>query len=149
MSLEDQLREKLRKIESLFAGAGTAGEREAAGAALERIRAKLAALGKSDPPVELQFSMPDQWSRLLFTALCRRYGLLPFRYRRQRRTTVMLKVPRGFLDMVLWPEFTELNRALHHYLNEVTQRVIRDEIHADTSDAREVMDPLPISGSPV
>jgi len=27
MSTESQLREKLRKIESLFAGAGTAGER--------------------------------------------------------------------------------------------------------------------------
>jgi hypothetical protein len=30
MSLESQLREKLRKIEALFAGAGTAGERLAA-----------------------------------------------------------------------------------------------------------------------
>jgi hypothetical protein len=30
MSTESQLREKLRKIEALFAGAGTAGERLAA-----------------------------------------------------------------------------------------------------------------------
>ena len=36
MSIESQLREKLRKIEALFAGAGTAGERLAAEAALER-----------------------------------------------------------------------------------------------------------------
>ena len=33
MSTESQLREKLRKIEALFAGAGTAGERLAAEAA--------------------------------------------------------------------------------------------------------------------
>ena len=33
MSIESQLREKLRKIEALFAGAGTAGERLAAEAA--------------------------------------------------------------------------------------------------------------------
>jgi septum formation inhibitor-activating ATPase MinD len=33
------LREKLRKIEALFAGAGTTGERLAAEAALERVRA--------------------------------------------------------------------------------------------------------------
>ena len=41
MSTESQLREKLRKIEALFAGAGTAGERLAAEAALERVRARL------------------------------------------------------------------------------------------------------------
>lgn len=60
---ESQLREKLRKIEALFAGAGTAGERVAAGAALERVRARLAELGRQDPPIEMQFSMPDRWSR--------------------------------------------------------------------------------------
>ena len=41
MSTESQLREKLRKIEALFAGAGTAGERLAAEAALERVRERL------------------------------------------------------------------------------------------------------------
>jgi hypothetical protein len=45
MSIESQLREKLRKIEALFAGAGTAGERLAAEAALERVRARLGELG--------------------------------------------------------------------------------------------------------
>jgi hypothetical protein len=48
MSIEFQLREKLRKIEALFAGAGTAGERLAAEAALERVRARLAELGRAD-----------------------------------------------------------------------------------------------------
>lgn len=40
MNSESQLREKLRKIEALFVGAGTAGERLAAEAALQRVRAK-------------------------------------------------------------------------------------------------------------
>ena len=66
MSIESQLREKLRKIEALFAGASTAGERLAAEAALERVRARLAELGRRDPPIEMQFSMPDRWSRHLF-----------------------------------------------------------------------------------
>jgi hypothetical protein len=39
MTTESQLRDKLRKIEALFAGAGTAGERDAAEAALLRVRA--------------------------------------------------------------------------------------------------------------
>ena len=77
MSTESQLRDKLRKIEALYAGAGTAGERLAAEAALARVRARLAEFGQQNPPVEIQFSMPDQWSRHLFLALCRRYGLQP------------------------------------------------------------------------
>jgi hypothetical protein len=141
MSTESHLREKLRKIEALFAGAGTVGERLAAEAALERVRARLAEVGRRDPPIEMQFTMPDQWSRHLFLALCRRYGLAPYRYRRQRRNTVMVRVPKGFVDQVLWPEFTELDAALQAYLREVTLRVIRDEVFADASEAEEVSSP--------
>ena len=138
MADEAQLRERLRKIEALFAGAGTSGERIAAEAALERVRARLAELERQDQPVEMQFSLPDQWSRQLFLALCRRYGLKPYRLYRQRLTTVMLRVPKDFIDQVLWPEFQELNAALMQYLNDVTTRVIRDEVHRDTSEAAEV-----------
>jgi hypothetical protein len=143
MSIESQLREKLRKIEALFVGAGTAGERLAAEAALERIRARLGELGRQDPPVEIQFSMPDQWSRHLFLALCRRYGLQPYRLHRQRRNTVMIRAPRGFIDQALWPEFNELDRALRAYLHEVTLRIIREEVYADASEAPEVPEALP------
>ena len=38
MRSEERLREKHRKIEALYAGAATAGEKIAAGAAAERIR---------------------------------------------------------------------------------------------------------------
>src|SRR5437762_10551706 len=86
MSTEARLREKLRKIEALFAGASTAGERLAAEAALERVRARLAELERRDAAIEMQFSLPDPWSRRLFLALCRRYGLEPYRLRRQRLT---------------------------------------------------------------
>jgi hypothetical protein len=145
MTDEAQLREKLRKIEALFAGAGTDGEKLAAGAALERVRARLAELERSDKPIEMQFSLPDQWSRQLFLALCRRYGLKPYRLYRQRVTTVMLRVPKRFVDQVLWPEFQELNTALMQYLNEVTTRVIREEVHRDTSEAAETAPALPAS----
>jgi len=142
MSEETQLREKLRKIEALFAGAGTDGERTAAGAALARVRARLAALQRSEPAVEMQFSLADQWSRRLFLALCRRYGLDPYRLYRQRMTTVMLKVPKAFVDQVLWPEFEELNAALWQYLNAVTLRVIREEVHRDAGEAAELKQPI-------
>ncbi|MBI2739272.1 MAG: hypothetical protein HYX38_22360 [Rhodospirillales bacterium] len=148
MAVEAQLREKLRKIETLFAEAGTAGERVAAEAALRRVQARLAELQRVDPPIEMQFSMPDQWSRRLLVALCRRYGLKPYRYRRQRLTTVVLRVPRGFVDEVLWPEFGELNQALVNYLDEVTLRVIREEVHADASEAPELPQALPAGSTP-
>ncbi len=137
MSGESELRDRLRKIEALFAGAATPGERDAAGAARERLRRRLSEIQGSRPAEEMQFSMPDQWSRRLFVALCRRYGLQPYRYKRQRHTTVVLRADRGVIETVLWPEFTELNAALRSYLDEVTLRVIREEVHADTSEAAE------------
>ena len=137
MSQEDELRDRLRKIEALFAGAATHGERNAADAARERLRRRLAEMQRGRPVAEMQFSMPDQWSRRLFVALCRRYGMEPYRYKRQRYTTVVLRANRQVIDTVLWPEFTELNKALRTYLDEVTLRVIREEVHADASEAAE------------
>ena len=141
MSTESHLREKLRKIEALFAGAGTVGERLAAEAALDRVRARLANVESHDPAIEMKFTVADTWSAHLYIALCRRYGLKPYRYGRQRRNTVMVRVPQGFVDQVLWPEFTELDKALQSYLHDVTLRVIREEIHSDTSEAQEVSAP--------
>src|SRR5262245_43650743 len=143
MFADMRLRERLRKVEALFAGAGTEGERLAAEAALARIRARLAEEGRREPPIEMQFSIADPWARLLFMALSRRYGLAPYRYHRQRRSTVMLRAPKSFLEAVLWPEFRELEAELRTYLEEVTQRVIREEVFADTSDAAEVAQALP------
>lgn len=134
---EQQLREKLRKISALFEGATTPGEREAAKAAIERIRKALGTTAKTEPPAEVQFTLPDRWQRRLFTALCRRYGLEPFRYKRQRHTTVMLRVPRTFLDQTLWPEYAALRQALDAYLNEATERIIREEVFGDDEEARE------------
>jgi hypothetical protein len=88
---EAALRDKLRKIETLFAGAATAGERAAAGSAADRIRARLQREEKREKPVEMRFSVPDPWSRHLFIALCRRYGLRPCRYPRMRRQSVMVR----------------------------------------------------------
>ncbi len=135
--MEARLREKLRKIEALHAGAGTAGERDAAEAALSRLRARLKAEAEADPPVEMKFSLGDQWSRRLFLALCRRYGLEPYRYRRQRLTTVMVSLPMSFCDQVLWPEFCALDSELKGYLDAVTSKLIAEDVFADTGEATE------------
>jgi hypothetical protein len=94
MMIEEQLRERLRKVEALYLGAATAGERHAAAAT--RLKAKLEEASRIDRPVEMKFSLPDRWSVRLFIALCRRHGFKPYRYPRQRNTTVMVKAPRVF-----------------------------------------------------
>jgi hypothetical protein len=140
-SAEAQLREKLHKIEALFAGAATAGEKAAADAAAERIRARLRTATGGEKVEEIKFSVPDIWSRQLFIALCRRYGISPFRYRRMHRQTVIVKAPRSFVDQVLWPEFQELSAALSAYLAKITEKLIRDEVHRETADAEERDEP--------
>ena len=134
---EQQLREKLRKISALFEGATTAGERTAAAAAIERVKQALGSMAKTERPAEVQFTLPDRWQRRLFTALSRRYGLEPYRYKRQRYTTVMLRVPRSFLDNTLWPEYLQLREALDIYLNDATERIIREEVYGDDEEAQE------------
>lgn len=140
------LRDKLRKIEALFAGAATAGERQAAGAAAERIRARLAEAQAQEAAIEMRFSVGDPWARQLFVALCRRYGMKPFRYRRMHRQTIVISAPKSFVEQVLWPEFQELSRALSAYLAEVTEKLIREEVHGETAEAEEREEPKRLEG---
>ena len=128
MTAEKLLREKLRKIEALFAGASTHGEREAAMAARDRILEKLRAFESIERPVEMRFTLADGWQVRLFLALCMRYGLKPYRRHGQRRTTVMLLVAPTFANDILWPEFSQLAEALSEYLEEATERIIREEV---------------------
>jgi hypothetical protein len=146
---EAKLLEKLRLIEALFAGATTDGERVAAAEAKRRIQARLTETKKTDPPVEYRFTLADAWSRRLFLALLRRYELEPYRYRGQRRTTVMVRAPKRFVHETLWPQYEQLSVTLRTYLDEVTNRVIGEVIHADSSDTmREVQGTLALGPGP-
>jgi hypothetical protein len=140
---EERLIEKLRKIEALFARSTTAGERDAAGSARDRILRKLTELEQTEAPIVYRFSMPDGWSRSLFVALLQRYGLKPYRHRGQRRTTVMVRVAASFVDQVLWPEFQQLNRTLSDHLESVTRRVVDEAIHRGSGDVEERPDDAP------
>lgn len=131
---EQDLIDKLRKIERLHAGATTPGEQDATAAAIARIRRRLGEVERVEKPVEYRFRMNDDWSKKLFIALLRRYGLKPYRYARQRHTTVMVRVPRSFVNDTLWPEYLELSDTLRKYLTEITDRVIAEGVHRDTGE---------------
>lgn len=137
MTTEQELRQKLRKISALFEGATTPGERDAAAAAIERVRSALIAAERTEKAIEMNFRLPDRWNRQLFTALCRRYGLKPYRYPRQRYSTVVLRAPASFINGTLWPEFLQIKRALDEYLHEATERIIREEVFGNSEEAEE------------
>lgn len=122
---------------SPFDGATSAEERDAAAAALNRVRGTLKAAEKTERTVEMDFRLPDRWSCRLFLALRRHYEFKPFRYPRQRHSTVVLRAPETFTKETLWPEYLEISRALEDYLNDATERIIREEVFGDAAEAEE------------
>ena len=142
---EARLIDKLKLVEALFAGAATPGERDAADRAKQRILERLKIVERADPPVEYRFSLGDPWSRKVFVALLRRYDIQPYRYPRQRHTTVMARVSRRFVKETLWPEYEEISSTLQKYLSDVTDRVIAEVIHDDHSEAAVVEEPRRLS----
>ena len=126
MTEEQKLIQKLRLVEALFAGTTSEGERTAAAGAMDRICERLKKAKESDTPIEYTFKLRNKWSRKFFTALLRRYGIKPYRYYRQRYTTVMAWVSASFVDQTLWPEFEQLDETLCLYLDKATSRVISE-----------------------
>jgi hypothetical protein len=134
-----QIRERLAKIRALFAGATTAGERNAAEAALRRIEIKMQRARGPVPEQEYRFSLSNPWSLRLFIALCRSKGMKPYRYARMRRTTLCVKGEPGAINLELWPEFQQMDEVLTQYLGELADHIISDCINPDRSDAEMVV----------
>lgn len=150
MTDDQRIRSKLKKIQALFAGASSEGERQAAQAAIERITGRIGVGDSSqeveDPPVEFHFSLTNAWSLRLFLALCRSKGYRPYRHPRMRRTSVCVRIGSHACKVGLWPEYLEMNRVLTEHLSELADQIIADCINPDRSDA-EVVAGLPVSPS--
>ncbi len=50
----------------------------------------------------------------------------------------MAKVSKTFVDETLWPEFLELDKELTTHLNDTAERIIREAVFGDSSEAEEV-----------
>jgi hypothetical protein len=48
-----------------------------------------------------------------------------------------VRAPKTLLENMLWPEYLELKAALDSYLNEATERIIREEVFGDAEEAEE------------
>lgn len=115
--------EKIQKIEALIDGTKTDGERQAATLAKQRILEKLAS-----QPTEFTITTRSLWNKKLFTSLCAKHQLRPYRYSRQRFTTVMVKVSKPFMEQVLWPEFKKYSKILEDLTDEIMENLI-SKIH--------------------
>lgn len=126
------LDEKLRKIEALFDGAKTKGERTAAARAKQRILER-AKQKRSFDEKEFTVALRDRWSKRLFVALCNKYDLRTYRYKRQKYTTTMVRVSESFLNEVLWPEFQQYSKSLNEFVTSITDDLIA-KIHQVEDD---------------
>lgn len=133
MTSDGDIREKLAKLERLFAHGATPGERAAAGAARDRLQARLdvGTADDADPEIELQYSLPDVWSVRIFVALCRKHGVRPYRYPRQRRTTVMVRARQAGFERTVAAEFRNLYREVTAYFDETVNHLIADAMKSD------------------
>ena len=136
MTSDRDIHEKLAKLEQLFARGATPGERAAASAARDRLQAKLdvGVTDGADPEIELQYSLPDVWSVRIFVALCRKHGVRPYRYPRQRRTTVMVRVRQASFERTVASEFRTLYREVTAYFDETVNHLIADAMKSDGDD---------------
>jgi len=122
------LLEKIQKIEALIAGAQTEGEKDAAISAKDRVLKRYSELKMEEDKIEFTLSTPDSWHKKLLIAICRKYELKPYRYKRQKYTTVMLNVNEKFLNQVVWKEYIEYSDHLEKLVGAITDDLI-NKIH--------------------
>jgi len=122
------LLERIKKIEALIKGATTAGEKNAAISAKDRLLKKQPNLEINQDLVEYSLYTQDSWHKKLLIAICRKYGVMPYRYKRQKYTTVMVRINQDFLNNVLWPEYLEYSKHLEKLVEEITDNLI-SQIH--------------------
>jgi hypothetical protein len=90
--------------------------------------------------VELLYRLPARGSGSFFGPVSS-LGLRPYREDGRRYSTVRLRAPKTFQERTLWPEFLELSKERHAHLDEPTERVIREAIDEDVSEAAETGPP--------
>ena len=71
--------------------------------------------------------------------ILRRYGLRPYRYPRQHRSTLCVRAPESF-HLKLWDHYCAADDVLRKHMEEVTDHVIRTAVYDDPSEVPVVAD---------
>ncbi|HZU35785.1 MAG TPA: hypothetical protein VFA18_07750 [Gemmataceae bacterium] len=123
MDSEQKLVEALRAIEVQMAGL-PAGDAAQAERARMRIIERCRELATAGDVAEFQYSLPDQWSQVLFHALLKRYGLVGYRYKWQRHSTVMVRASKRLVDEVLDPLLKAMSQRLNEHFDAVAEMAL-------------------------
>lgn len=92
------------------------------------------AVDDADPDIELQNSLPDVWSVRIFVALCRKHRVRPYRYPRQRRTTLIVRTRQISFERTVATEFRALYRESTANFDETVKHLISDAMKSDGDD---------------
>ncbi len=133
MLSETGLVDKFKKIEALYLGATTLGEKAAALHALNNVQEKINYY-KREELQEWSFKFDNHFEKKLFKALLGKYNLKPYRYKGQRYTTVMVQTSKEVVEKTLWPQYLEMVKALRSYLEDVTNDVIKKVMGQENSE---------------
>jgi hypothetical protein len=145
---------RLKKVQALYNAPATEGERAAAAAAAMRLQERLKeatgaaqagqashagqASGASEGRTqEFQIRIDDAWSRKLFIGIARHHGVHPYRYRGQRRTTLVVRTTEHRIDRIIMPHYREAVAVLRDHFDAIADRVIRETLGQATDDTEE------------
>lgn len=76
-----------------------------------------------DASFEQVYQLEDAYSTMLFVALCRSRGLLPYRRARQRESTICIRASLSEHE-ALWASHLSLSRQMHARLCEVAHAFV-------------------------
>ena len=125
LAIVQSLYDKIKKIEALILNTNVEGERQAAMAAKKRLLENVpAVLPQHAQAIEFTLTTGSDWNKQLVLALCGKYQLRPYRYYRQKYTTVMVRCNKTFMDKVFWPEYLEYSQLLSTLVQEITTDLI-------------------------
>ncbi len=73
---------------------------------------------------EFQCGAKQDWERVIFCAICKRFGITVYRYSNQRKTTVLVRLSKQFMDDVLWPIYLDVANSVARRFTEVTSGLL-------------------------
>ena len=115
----DVLLTTVRTAAAQYVPASSAG---ASASLKDEYRRRLAEWRTREPDIEFQCTVPGGTPQVVFTGLCVVYGLVPYRKARQRKTTMCVRAPRGFLHELFWPQFEAVALAVEEQLCRLVER---------------------------
>jgi hypothetical protein len=93
----------VRRLDEIERKTGPSGTMDA-----EACRAELAAWRQREADTEFRLSLPTPISQRVFLTVCQRYGLRAYRAPKQRKTSIAVSAPKGFVYEVLKPRLDAL-----------------------------------------